>query len=111
MREERTALWSSIAFVESTFHVRTLRRLQSRGAALALSISAGFPEPDCCRARELLSFCSCGAETSASPTPSANTPTGASMKLSISYKSVDSRESVEEESERHIGKLNRLLKS
>ena len=33
------------------------------------------------------------------------------MKLSISYKSVDSRESVEEESERHIGKLNRLLKS
>src|SRR5947207_14995749 len=105
MREERTALWSSIAFVESTFHVRTLRRLQRRGAELALSISAGFPEPDCCRASELLSFCSCGAETSASPTPSANTPTSASMKLSISYQSLYSIVFEMAETVRHLGQL------
>ena len=33
------------------------------------------------------------------------------MKLSISYKSVDSRETVEAQSERHVNKLTRLLKS
>src|SRR5438270_8991113 len=33
------------------------------------------------------------------------------MKLSINYKSVDSHESVEVQSERHIRKLTRLLKS
>ena len=33
------------------------------------------------------------------------------MKFSISYKSVNSHETVEEQSDRHIGKLKRLLKS
>src|ERR1051326_724442 len=33
------------------------------------------------------------------------------MKTSISYKHVDSREEVEKQSERHIGKLSRLLKT
>ena len=33
------------------------------------------------------------------------------MKFSINYKSVDSHESVEAQSSRHIGKLGRLLKS
>lgn len=33
------------------------------------------------------------------------------MKTSISYKHVDSRDKVEEQSTRHIGKLSRLLKS
>jgi ribosomal subunit interface protein len=33
------------------------------------------------------------------------------MKFSISYKSVNSHEAVEEQSDRHIGKLKRLLKS
>lgn len=54
----------------------------------------------------------CGAETSsASPTPFRNDPTGAYMKLSISYKHVDAHESVEAESERYQSKLGRLLKS
>src|SRR5690348_10591220 len=55
----------------------------------------------------------CGAEIrSASPLPlPANTPTGAYMKLSISYKHVDAHETVEQQSERHIAKLARLLKS
>jgi ribosomal subunit interface protein len=33
------------------------------------------------------------------------------MKLSISYKHVDAHETVEKQSERHIAKLSRLLKS
>ena len=33
------------------------------------------------------------------------------MKFSISYKSVDSHQTVEEQSDRHIGKLKRLLKA
>ena len=33
------------------------------------------------------------------------------MRLSISYKHVDARETVEKQSERHIAKLSRLLKS
>jgi ribosome-associated translation inhibitor RaiA len=41
----------------------------------------------------------------------ANTPTGANMKTSISYKHVDSREEVEKQSERHVGKLSKLLKT
>jgi ribosomal subunit interface protein len=55
----------------------------------------------------------CGAETpSASPLfLPAITPTGAYMKLSISYKHVDARETVDEQSERHIAKLSRLLKT
>jgi ribosomal subunit interface protein len=55
----------------------------------------------------------CGAET-----PSAsllflpvNTPTGAYMKLSISYKHVDAHVTAEKQCERHIEKLTRLLKS
>lgn len=36
---------------------------------------------------------------------------GALMKLSISYKHVESQESVEKDVERHLGKLNRLLKT
>ena len=33
------------------------------------------------------------------------------MKISISYKHIDAHESVEKQSERHIAKLSRLLKS
>ena len=33
------------------------------------------------------------------------------MKFSISYKSINSHETIEEQSDRHIGKLKRLLKS
>jgi ribosomal subunit interface protein len=55
----------------------------------------------------------CGAETrSASPlSPPANTPIGAYMKLSISYKHVDAHEAVEKQNERHLAKIARLLKS
>jgi len=53
----------------------------------------------------------CGAETSSASLLPANTPTGANMKTSISYKHVDSREEVEAQSERHIAKLSKLLKS
>jgi ribosomal subunit interface protein len=55
----------------------------------------------------------CGAETpSASPLfLPAKTPTGAYMKLSISYKHVDAHETAEKQCERHIEKLARLLKS
>ncbi len=38
-------------------------------------------------------------------------PTGAHMKLSISYKHVESHKPVEVEVERHVGKLGKLLKS
>src|SRR3984893_18694317 len=54
----------------------------------------------------------CGAgRSSASPLSlPANTPIGAYMKLSISYKHVDAHETVEKQNERHIEKLSRLLK-
>src|ERR1700726_4398213 len=53
----------------------------------------------------------CG-KLSASPLSlPANTPIGAYMKLSISYKHVDAHETVEKQNERHIEKLSRLLKS
>jgi ribosome-associated translation inhibitor RaiA len=45
------------------------------------------------------------------PPLSESHPTGASMKLSISYKHADSREAAEKEAERSIQKLTRLLKS
>src|SRR5260370_6944567 len=41
----------------------------------------------------------------------ANSPTGAYMKLSISYKHVDAHETVEKQNERHLEKLSRLLKT
>src|SRR5258708_13013760 len=55
----------------------------------------------------------CGAET---PSASrlflpANSPTGAYMKLSISYKHVDAHETVEKQNDRHLEKLSRLLKT
>lgn len=54
----------------------------------------------------------CGAASlSASPTSSASVPTGAFMKLSISYKHVDSHEAVEAHNQRYLNKLTRLLKS
>jgi len=64
-------------------------------------------------ARVAILFLQCGAETrSASPLPPpANTPTGAYMKLSISYKHVDAHEIVEKQNAPHIEKLSRLLKS
>jgi len=71
-------------------------------------------KPDCRRLHKLLSFClECGAETPSASRLSlpADTPIGAYMKLSISYKHVDARETVEKQSERHIAKLSRLLKS
>jgi len=53
-----------------------------------------------------------GAESmTASHASSANLPTGASMKLSISYKHVDSQKAVEGVVERHVEKLNTLLQS
>ena len=65
------------------------------------------------RARVAMLSIQCGAETlSASPlSPPANTPTGAYMKLSISYKHVDAHEVVEKQNKPHIEKLARLLKS
>jgi ribosomal subunit interface protein len=47
----------------------------------------------------------------ASPASSVRTPTGASMKLSISYKNVEPHKPAEKEVERYASKLNRLLKS
>jgi ribosomal subunit interface protein len=41
----------------------------------------------------------------------ANHPTGAYMKLSISYKHVDAHDAVEKQNARHVEKLSRLLKS
>src|SRR6202023_1588679 len=65
------------------------------------------------RARVAMLCWQCGAETrSASPSsPPAATPTGAYMKLSISYKHVDAHEAVEKQNERHLEKLSRLLKT
>jgi ribosomal subunit interface protein len=63
---------------------------------------------------ELLCFpLQCGAETRSASLlpPPANTPTGAYMKLSISYKHVDAHEAIEKQNTRHIEKLSRLLKS
>jgi ribosome-associated translation inhibitor RaiA len=47
----------------------------------------------------------------ASPASSAKTPTGAFMKLSISYKNVEPHTVAEKELERYTSKLNRFLKS
>ena len=46
-----------------------------------------------------------------SPSPFSAFPTGAHMKLSISYKNVESYKPVEAEVERHISKLGKLLQS
>src|ERR1700694_565295 len=45
------------------------------------------------------------------PLRSMTDTTGAPMKLSISYKRVESQESVEKDVRRHVDKLNKLLKS
>src|SRR5579859_562007 len=54
----------------------------------------------------------CGTKIEpASPAVSAKSPTGAFMKLSISYKNLEPDKSAEKEAERCANKLNRLLKS
>ncbi len=57
-------------------------------------------------------FLRCGAiSRTLSPSSFAAFPTGAHMKLSISYKHVESHKPVEIEVERHVGKLGKLLQS
>jgi len=57
-------------------------------------------------------FRRCGAiRRTLSPSPFSAFPTGAHMKLSISYKNVESYKPVEAEVERHISKLGKLLQS
>ncbi len=59
----------------------------------------------------LLCFGRCGARcATASPSSFSELPTGAHMKLSINYKHVESHKPVELEVERHIAKLEKLLK-
>jgi ribosome-associated translation inhibitor RaiA len=47
----------------------------------------------------------------ASPSPPSDVPTGAQMKLSISYKHVDAHKPVDAEVEHHLDKLGKLLKN
>ena len=57
-------------------------------------------------------FRRCGAiRRTLSTSPFSAFPTGAHMKLSISYKNVESYKPVEAEVERHISKLGKLLQS
>ncbi len=57
-------------------------------------------------------FRRCGARSrTASPSSFSAFPTGAHMKLSISFKHVESHKPVESEIERRVGKLGKLLRS
>jgi ribosome-associated translation inhibitor RaiA len=57
-------------------------------------------------------FRGCGARSRIGPPSSFSVfPTGAHMKVSMSYKQVESHKPVEAEVERHVGKLEKLLKS
>ena len=106
--------WSSIVLVCAAFSGSVAcTRGQSMVNEVAMSTDREAGATRLPRAsRVAMLFIRCGAETlSASPALPANTLTGAFMKLSISYKSVDSRETVEAQSERHVNKLARLLKS
>jgi ribosome-associated translation inhibitor RaiA len=49
--------------------------------------------------------------SSASRLPSSERPTGAHMKLAISYRHVEMQKPIEAEVERQVGKLQKLLKS
>src|SRR6266436_7094201 len=99
--------------------ITSIASLQSRSASGGMSTPPESTHranraPDLPRREGVAMLClQCGAERlSASPlSPPANAPTGAYMKLSMSYKHVDAHEAVEKQNQRHIQKLSRLLKS
>src|SRR6266568_1490212 len=91
-----------------------MRRKQRRGKGGEVSTQAGMkilvavaPGASYCYA-----FLRCAAR-SRTPSPSSFSafPTGAQMKLSINYKHVESHKPVESEVERHVSKLEKLLRS
>jgi ribosomal subunit interface protein len=104
-----TTLWSYYSAHLSDLCVSALSVLlflllsSSKSTSIELAIAAnaaGCYAGDPCAAQQ----------ESASPTPPQKQPTGANMKLSISYKHVDSHEAVEAHATRSVEKLTRLLK-